>query len=273
MKTKSFLFVPAIKKDRFNKALLSGANHIIIDLEDSVSPNQKEEGRANILEFAKSSEYKFFIRTNDAKSEFFSSDIKLLDELYKINKLYGVVLPKTEEFIDYKAFSSYKDLILIPIIETPLGIENLDEICSFNLVKLLSFGALDMSLELNLKEGFGRDFILNYIRSKIVIKSAKHKLLPPINGVYPDIKNEDGLRKDMEFAFSMGYSGALCIHPNQVQIINEVFSPTKEQIAWANDIVELANKTNDIVFNYKGAMIDLPVIKKAYSILENLKNN
>lgn len=270
MKTKSFLFVPSIKNDRFDKALNSGADYIIIDLEDSISPNQKDKGRANILEFANNTDANFFIRINDTKSEYFNDDMKLLDELNKMKKLYAIVLPKSESSKEFELFKDFKDLIIIPIIESALGVDNLDDIASSKLIKLLSFGALDISLELGLKEGSGRENLLNHIRNQIVIKSAKYKLLPPINGVYPDIKDEIGLKSELEFVSSMGFGGSLSIHPNQIPIINQVFSPTKEQILWAKEIVELAKNTDDIVFNYKGNMIDLPVIKKAQNILANI---
>ncbi|EAL7431910.1 CoA ester lyase [Campylobacter coli] len=157
-----------------------------------------------------------------------------------------------------------KDLSLISTIKESNGITS---------VLALSFGSLDMTLDLNLQEGEGKNFILNSIRTQIILKSTKYSLLSPINGVYSDIKNIDGLKEDLIFAKSMGFGGSLCIHPNQVAPINEVFSPSAKQIAWAKEILSLRQNSNDIIFNYNGMMVDLPVIKKAEQILLDSNSN
>lgn len=187
--------------------------------------------------------------------------------------IIGVVLPKAQSYEDIDMLSQF-ELPIIPIIESALGVENLDDIARHPSVLALSFGSLDMTLDLNLQEGEGKNFILNSIRTQIVLKSTKYNLLSPINGVYPDIKNIDGLKEDLIFAKSMGFGGgSLCIHPNQVAPINEVFSPSAKQIAWAKEILSLRQNSNDIIFNYNGMMVDLPVIKKAEQILLDSNSN
>lgn len=269
MKAKSFLFVPSIYPERFIKALQSGANQIIIDLEDSVEDAKKEVGRKNIVDFssqcAKNND-KFLIRINETQSTEFQKDLSLISTIKKSNTIVGIVLPKAQNYEDIDKLSKFK-LPVIPIIESALGVENLDDIARHPSVLALSFGSLDMTLDLNLQEGEGKNFILNSIRTQIVLKSVKYNLLAPINGVYPDIKNIDGLKEDLLFAKSMGFGGSLCIHPNQVIPINELFSPSAEQIAWAKEILSLRKSSNDIIFNHNGMMVDLPVIKKAEQIL------
>lgn len=189
--------------------------------------------------------------------------------------IIGVVLPKAQSYEDIDMLSQF-ELPIIPIIESALGVENLDDIARHPNVLALSFGSLDMTLDLNLQEGEGKNFILNSIRTQIILKSTKYNLLSPINGVYPDIKNIDGLKEDLIFVKSMGFflgGGSLCIHPNQVAPINEVFSPSAKQIAWAKEILSLRQNSNDIIFNYNGMMVDLPVIKKAEQILLDSNSN
>lgn len=259
---KSLLFVPGDKPQRFEKALSSGASYIIIDLEDAVNEEDKQISRENILQFSKENlDKKFIIRINDTSSAFFKDDVKLIENL---PNLKAVMLPKAQDENDILKLANFS---LIPIIESAKGVHNLSKIASCNNVKALSFGALDMRLDLNLSGGAGEEFMLNFIRSQMSIISKVYNLLPPINGVYPDIKNELGLKKDMEFAKSLGFSSALCIHPSQVSIINEVFSPTDEEIKWAENILNLAKIHNNSVFKFEGKMIDLPVILKAKQIL------
>ncbi|HEB9284872.1 TPA: CoA ester lyase [Campylobacter coli] len=275
MKAKSFLFVPSIYPERFIKALQSGANQIIIDLEDSVEEAKKEVGRKNIADFSSQcvkNNDKFLIRINETQSAEFQKDLSLISTIKESNSIVGIVLPKAQNYEDIDILSKF-ELPIIPIIESALGVENLDDIARHPSVLALSFGSLDMTLDLNLQEGEGKNFILNSIRTQIVLKSVKYNLLSPINGVYPDIKNIDGLKEDLLFAKSMGFGRSLCIHPNQVVPINEVFSPSAQQIAWAKEILSLRKNSNDIIFNHNGMMVDLPVIKKAEQILLDSNSN
>lgn len=206
------------------------------------------------------------------KARNFKKDLSLISTIKESNGIIGVVLPKAQSYEDIDMLSQF-ELPILPIIESALGVENLDDIARHPSVLALSFGSLDMTLDLNLQESEGKNFILNSIRTQIVLKSAKYNLLSPINGVYPDIKNIDGLKEDLIFAKSMGFGGSLCIHPNQVAPINEVFSPSAKQIAWAKEILSLRQNSNDIIFNYNGMMVDLPVIKKAEQILLDSNSN
>ncbi|EFO9457080.1 CoA ester lyase [Campylobacter coli] len=212
------------------------------------------------------------MRINETKSKEFQKDLSLISTIKESNGIIGVVLPKAQSYEDIDMLSQF-ELPIIPIIESALGVENLDDIARHSSVLALSFGSLDMTLDLNLQEGEGKNFILNSIRTQIILKSTKYSLLSPINGVYSDIKNIDGLKEDLIFAKSMGFGGSLCIHPNQVAPINEVFSPSAKQIAWAKEILSLRQNSNDIIFNYNGMMVDLPVIKKAEQILLDSNSN
>lgn len=145
------------------------------------------------------------------KARNFKKDLSLISTIKESNGIIGVVLPKAQSYEDIDMLSQF-ELPIIPIIESALGVENLDDIARHPSVLALSFGSLDMTLDLNLQEGEGKNFILNSIRTQIILKSTKYNLLSPINGVYPDIKNIDGLKEDLIFAKSMGFfwGGGLC---------------------------------------------------------------
>lgn len=261
---KSLLFVPANKKDRFNKALNSGASNIIIDLEDAVNHEDKPLGRQNILDFYNENpQVKFIVRINDCASPYFNDDLLLLQ---KIPNLTAVMLPKAQYKQDFEQLIEL-NFKIIPIIETALGVYNLKQIASTKNIMALSFGALDMRLDLDLSSGLGEDFMLNHIRANIVIATKVNNLMPALNGVYPNIKNIEGLKNDLIFAKSLGFGGSLCIHPAQVETINNVFSYSKDEIEWANIILDLAKKHENRVFEYAGKMIDLPVILLAQKII------
>ena len=267
MDLKSLLFVPATRKERFQKALQSGASAIIIDLEDSVSPSDKASARENILSFIKESDSKFFVRINDCKSEFYADDVKLLRNLSE--RLHGVILPKSQSRDELESLNESLDskIALMPLIESARGVRNMETIATAKGVVALSFGALDLALDLGLKEGEGLSFALKSFLLEMALVSRCCNILPPINGVYPSIDDMQGLRDNMTFAHSLGFSGSLCIHPKQVSLINEVFAYSSDEIAWAKEIVRLAKIHNNAVFSYEGKMIDMPVIKKARGIL------
>lgn len=181
---------------------------------------QKEVGRKNIVDFssqcAKNND-KFLIRINETKSKEFQKDLSLISTI----NIIGVVLPKAQSYEDIDMLSQF-ELPIIPIIESALGVENLDDIARHPNVLALSFGSLDMTLDLNLQEGEGKNFILNSIRTQIILKSTKYNLLSPINGVYPDIKNIDGLKEDLIFAKSMGFffGGGVFVHSSKPSCTN-----------------------------------------------------
>lgn len=273
---KSLLFVPANRSDRFQKALDCNSSVVIIDFEDAVNREDKRIARDNVSNFLTKIDHrigkqKIFIRINNTESEFFDEDLVFLKDHTRL--IRAVALPKIKNEKDLEPLDGFN---VMPIVESASGIENIFKIASVSNVFALSFGYLDMSFDLNLPDlsvdfdiNYGRHFLLNYIRSQITLASSLYKLGSPIEGVFPNIKDVDGFTKALKIAKGMGFGGALCIHPNQVQTIHSIFSFSKEEIEWAKKIVELAELHNNDVFELDGKMIDLPVIKKAENILKH----
>ena len=269
-RAKSLLFVSAIKKDDFTKTFESEADAVIFDIEDSVPSDRKAEARKNILDFrSKNPDKKFFIRINDALSPSFKDDMSFIKEL-GLDCLNALMLARTERKEDILAvLDSLGEVSLLLLIESALGVQNLSITAAQPCVRQLTFGAFDFSLDLGLRDGKGRDFILNYVRTQLALESRVNKLLPPINRVFPNARDESLVKENMELAYSMGFSGSLTYYPNQVDITNSVFAQGDRQIKWAKEVLRLAEIHKGDNFSFEGNVIDLPAIKKAQGILAN----
>lgn len=264
---RSALFVPAANLDRIPKALATDASIVIVDLEDAVEADVKFSVRQQLERWANDNPgRRFFLRINDAKSPWFIDDLAFAGRIDK--SILGIMLPKAE---------SSKDVIpverlgvpVIPLIETAAGVTNLKDICSVDGVTRLSFGELDMALDLGVDRNTkGAKRLINHIRSQVCLHSRAAKLNPPLDTVYPNFKDSEGFKKQLEFSKEMGFGGSLCIHPQQLEVVHEVFMPKPEDLEWAQRVVDAAQKYGNSVFQLDGEMIDKPVIEHAYAVLK-----
>lgn len=265
---RSMLFVPGDRPDRFAKALDSNADAVIIDLEDAVAANAKTTARQHIAQFARNQHAQhFWVRINDASTDFFADDLKLCVSLPNLS---GIILPKAEHANDLQALSTLNKPV-IPIIESAQGVLNLATIASLDSIYCLSFGALDLSLDLGLAMNTaGAEIILNNLRTQLLLHSRINHLAPPIDTVYADIKNDDGLQQFAQRAKDMGFAGMLSIHPRQIPIIHQVFTPSPAQLDLAHKVVEYANRTGSNAFSLDGQMVDQPIIEMAKQLLRTI---
>lgn len=263
---RSILFVPATRVDRIPKALQSGADAVVVDLEDAVEFSAKESAREALEAFANENpDTRFLVRINDAKAKWFKDDIAMCSRLANVT---GVMLPKAESEQQIEAAAAAGKPVY-PILESALGIARVAEVCAAPGVARVSFGALDLTLDLNLdSDSAGANALLDHVRCQISIHSRAAGIQAPLDGVYPDIKNIDGLAKTVSFAKGMGYAGVLCIHPSQVATIHEVFEPSAEEKEWAQRVLDAAQETGLAAFKLDGKMVDMPVIEKAKQILQ-----
>ena len=268
-RAKSLLFVAATRREEFENAFGSEADAVILDLEDSVPSERKNEGRANILAFCQANpSAKFFVRINDAQSAFFADDMAFLKQL-GLEQLYGIMLPKAEQRAHIESvMGALGEIALLLLVESALGVQNLHTTASHPCVAQLAFGAFDMILDLGLRDGEGKDFMLNFVRVQMALASRTHNLLPPINRVFPNTRDDSRLKANMESAYSMGFGGSLTFYPNQLAIINAVFSQGSTQMQWAKEVLRLAAIHKGEPFSFEGNVVDIPMIKKAQGILE-----
>jgi (S)-citramalyl-CoA lyase len=263
---RSALFVPGNRPERFSKAIASGADAVIVDLEDSVAPDAKEAAREALARHAQQSpQDHVWVRINDGTTPWFEDDLALCRSLPSV---VGIMLPKAQA-ADHVYQVSGAGKPLIPVIESAQGLRMLDKIAGANGVVRLTFGILDLMVEFGTRpqtEGAGK--ILDQVRFQVLQASRMHGLDDPIDTVFADFSNLDGLQQSATLARDMGYGGQLCIHPKQVAVVHQVYQPLPEELDWARRVVDHAEKTGEYAFRLDGRMVDLPVIVGARRILQ-----
>lgn len=264
-KLRSALFVPATRPERFAKALASGADAVIIDLEDAVEREAKDQARKNLVQFATENRgASFLVRINDAGAPWFNSDLAVCGEL---SNVLGIVLPKAESADQVRdAWAAGKPVF--PIIESARGVYALDAIAGTSGVSRLSFGMLDLMLDMGVApDTAGARLVLDQVRFRILLQSSAHGLAAPLDSVYPNFSDEEGLTAAARLACDMGFGGMLCIHPAQVGIVHGAFQPSAQELDWARRVVSQAEHGGSYAFKLDGMMVDLPVIERARRIV------
>lgn len=266
MFARSFLFVPGTRPERFEKALSSGADAVILDLEDAVCVEEKDEAREAISTWL-SPEHPAYVRVNGASTEWFRDD---LDAIVRPG-LCGILLPKAEEpdQISEAASLLTEEATIVPILETGLGIWDARSLAAARRVERLAFGALDFALDVGID---GEDEELLYARSRLVLASRVAGIVPPLDGVTAALDDPDRLAADVNRARRLGFGGKLCIHPRQIEAVNRGFLPSEAEVSWARRVVEAAETAGTGAFRVDGEMIDRPVLERAQSVLDNIES-
>jgi len=256
----NFLFVPGTRPDRFIKALDSGASGVVLDLEDAVPEKDKVSARDAIRaawpSFSPEQKKRLVIRTNSPGTQFYSADLILAQEL----QVACLLIPKSESRDQINgAALILPNTAIIPMIETAIGLDQLKEIANSNQVIRLALGDLDLQVDLGMICD-RQETELQTARYQIVLASRLAQIAPPIDGVTPSTDDIERITDDAERAKRIGFGGKLCIHPKQVSIVKQSFTPTEEEISWAKRVIEadLASKGGAIKLD--GRMIDRPVV-------------
>jgi citrate lyase subunit beta / citryl-CoA lyase len=261
----SYLFVPGNRPDRFAKALASGADAIVIDLEDAVAAHDKALAREHLSAWLADGTdvgQRVLVRINDAGTPWFDADLGLL----RGTGIRAIMLPKVEHGhqVDRVRAALPSGGFVVPIIESARGVLAVESIAAVPAVQRLAFGTLDYAVDLDLADD---ERGLIYPACQIAIASRAAGLLSPIAGVTTDIADEAKLLADLAFARACGFGAKLCIHPRQVAALHRALSPRPEEIAWAQRVLTAADAAPGAV-QVDGQMVDRPVLLKAKSILE-----
>lgn len=258
---RSYLFVPANRIERFEKALNTAANAVIIDLEDAVPVHLKVQAREELKQWLiNHPEHQVMIRINSKQTEWFNDDIALA----QIENVSAIVLPKTETADDISTLQQVRNIAVYPLVETPLGFANIREIARAKNVQALMFGSIDFQLEMEMQGGY---YELLSFRNEFVLASKLANIQPPVDGVTVDFKDEALVTLETQQAKNLGFAGKLCIHPAQVDIVNQVFQPSQAEIEWATQVLAAVEQAQGQAVSLNGKMIDLPVISQAKKIL------
>lgn len=276
MSRQAVLFTPGDERRMVEKALTSDADMVILDIEDSVAPTAKDaacETVADVLADEPSVDVtvEVSVRINPLSTRG-ERDLSLL--LPAKEAIENIVLPKvlgeaevnelTGLLFDHQFYAS-----IIPVIEHPESVVNLPEIAYHPFVDALEFGAEDFTTEIGAIHTDHRTEIL-YARQKVSAVAAAAGI-DALDMAWPDFTDTEGLRKNAQTAVEFGYDGKSAIHPVQVEVIHDVFTPDPEQIEWAKRVVEGAEEAEaqgKVVFQLDGEMIDPPIINRARDILE-----
>src|SRR5690606_17601646 len=204
-RVRSALFVPASRPERFSKALAAGADAVIIDLEDAVESGLKDQARDNVRAFAREhSDARFLLRVNGATTAWFADDLSVCSECDAIS---GILLPKAESAQQISLTAAAGKPVL-PIVESARGVLALPEMAAAAGVERLSFGSLDLMLEAGTTpDTDGARLLLDHIRCQILLHSTASGLAAPLDGVYPDFANDEGLAGVARQVRDMGYGG------------------------------------------------------------------
>ncbi len=275
---RSLLFIPGNNPSMLQNADVFSADAIIFDLEDAISINEKTNARNLVKNYLTTSSVlpkQVVLRVNAYGGNWFEKDIELL----KTGKVDYLLIPKmdklTMEGIDrflnhYETTNHLPETKLIALIETSRGVLELPDFAQNKRLVALFLGAEDLTSDLEIKRSESGDEIF-YARSKIIYTSAANHLVA-IDTPYTNINSSEGLLKDCTYAMSIGMKAKACIHPNQLEIVNKVFSPSEDEIKWALAIIEIhETKPNVGAFQFQGKMIDKPIIDRAKKIVEKAK--
>ena len=270
---RSLLFVPGDSERKITKALDSAADIVILDLEDSVAPDRKQAAReltAEVLS-TKTEGPRRFVRVNPLASGLTAHDL----ESIVLAGPDGLVQPKTETGQDVLALAAMIEDPL-PVIaiatETAISLFGLGTYSQANSHLLaLTWGAEDLSNELGATTSRDEDGNLTdpyRLARSLCLAGARSADVEPIDTVYVDFRNEDGLRTECLAAARDGFTAKLAIHPAQIPAINEAFTPSVEAIAEANRVIAAFNEAgNPGVINLDGQMYDIPHLKRAQKLV------
>ena len=257
------------------KAVAGEADVCIFDLEDSVPPHRLDEARRIVREALEelSGRRRIWLRVHAASNPAMADDLAALP----LEKAQGVVLPKVGGAADVtacrnaiRAAKAPTALPLIAIVESAAGIVNVSEIATAPDVFCLSFGRFDLAADLGIDPDAGSP-VVAAARAALILHSTAAGLHPPLDSPWLAINDLDGLRKFAERARADGFGGMLVIHPSHVAVVNEVFSPTAEEVSWARGIVasaEQSSREGRGAYARDGAMVDEAIVRRARAILE-----
>jgi citrate lyase subunit beta/citryl-CoA lyase len=258
---RSYLFVPGNRPDRFAKACAAGADAVVLDLEDSVAVADKSKARAEVAVWLAAMR-PVLVRVNTSDSEWFRDDLTLA----KKPGIAGVLLPKAERVEDIRLVADTfgAGVPILPQIETAQGFRNALALARAEQVQRLLFGSIDFQLDLAMT---AEEDELLYFRSQIVLDSRLAGIQPPVDGVTTDINSTERVRTDTLRARRLGFGGKMCIHPKQVPVVNEGFTPSPEEETWARKVVEASSAARGAAISVDGKMVDRPVLARAEVIL------
>ena len=263
---RSFIFTPGLKPEMFPKAISSGADMVCIELEDGIAIKDKDEARKNTFKALETLEVKsgveLVVRVNCQRTKFGLMDLEAVVSS-KIN-VKAIMLPKVKTpdeitFIDDMLTDCGLNTDLHVIMETNEALESIYDIAhASKRIVALYFGGVDMAAELRVPNEYKN---LIYARSKLVHAGASVGV-DVVDVPYLDLDDMDGMKKEAELVRDLGFTGKGSIHPKQINMLNEIFTPSKEEIIKAKRIVDQFNESDTGLVVIDGKLIEKPVLRE-----------
>jgi (S)-citramalyl-CoA lyase len=277
---RSFIFTPGLKPEMFPKALVSGADMVCIELEDGIAPKDKEEARAKALKLFEVPQaddgVERILRINSMRERFGIEDVLAI--LATDTPPPSLMMPKVRSpdeivMLDQLLTERGHKTRLHVIIETNAGLEAAYEIanCSSR-IEAMFFGGVDMAAELRCENNWQQ---LIYARSRVVHAAASAGL-DVIDVPYLNLQDLDGMCDEAQKAKSLGFAGKGSVHPKQIGALNDIFTPSNDDIAKARRIIKTFEEADTGLVVIDGKLIEKPVMREMYRIVaiaNKLENN
>jgi citrate lyase subunit beta/citryl-CoA lyase len=267
---RSWLYVPGHRPERVAKALASEADAIVIDLEDAVPPDQKDAARATVARVAAERAThpeapRLWVRINDPSGPWGEADIDLVTGL----DLDGLRLPRSKDPSVVREVAERTGFPLQLLLETAAGLARAVELASAHpLVAGLGLGEADLSADLRLTSDEG----LSWARGWVIVAARSAGLPSPVQSVFTDVADLAGLRASSEQARATGFVGRSVVHPRQIPVVHEVFTPTTAQVEAAEAVLRTAEQARArgevAVLDEAGRFIDPAVVERARVVLD-----
>ena len=282
-------FVPGGNERMLEKSLQLPADSLVLDLEDAVTPDDKDRAREQVAGWLADAAFggrERIVRINPLDTPWGRADIERTMEA----GVDAYLVPKLRTRSDVEVIDGIvAELegrhgrppggvkLLLLGTETPLGALNVDSLATFDRVDALTWGAEDLSAELgslrNRDESGAYLEVFRYCRVRTLLAAAACGV-QPLDTVYVDISDLDGLRRECLEGAWMGFTGKITIHPSQIEVVNEVFTPTSEQIEESLELVgafEENRRQGRMAFRFRGQMVDVPHLTRAEKLLERAR--
>lgn len=281
---RSFLFCPGNHARRVEKVFSAGADAAILDLEDAVAVSEKKATRALVLEaLARPRACAGWVRVNAMSTPFGREDLLSV----AARGVDGILLPKLDSLDELEIVDELiaegearhglheGSIRVIPMIETARALASVESICAkaakdFPRVLRFTFGAVDLALDLGMTIS-ADEAELDYARSRIVVASRAAGLEAPLDTVWTRLKDAEGFDALCRKTRLMGYTGKLCIHPDQVAVVNGIYAPSEVEVAFARKVVEAfkaAEAQGLASIQVDGQFVDYPVVHRAQAVLD-----
>lgn len=263
---RSFLVFPGDDEHKRERALRSGADAVVLDLEDGVAPGAKVAARAQLQSFAAAPGSPVrLVRVNDPAGTIGAADLEAVAGLGDV----AVVVPKAD--VATVEIASRTGRPLVALVESATGVRDAHELAAHPAVVALAIGSADLRASLGLvPTGDGTELL--FVRSHLVVASAAAGIRPPIDGPCLDVRDGIVLERETRLAHGLGLRGKLCIHPGQVPGVHQGFAPTPEEVEHARRVTAAWDEIlaeGGAVGIVDGMLVDLPVVERARAVIES----